>query len=111
MNRIALASAIALASLAGCYKTTYELKPPTMSTPKGEHFHLGVIGIIELSSPINPAAECGGPDASVAVNEQVSILGGLVNMVLGTFVPILHVHNATVGCGGGGAPPAPTAQR
>lgn len=34
------------------------------------------------------------------IQERVSVLGGLVNMVLGNFVPVLSVFNPSVNCGG-----------
>jgi hypothetical protein len=98
MKSIVLASVLA-SSLASCYKTTYELRPPPLiARPASQHFHLGLIGFIELSSPIVLTSECGGPEQASLIFERVGVLGGVVNLVLGTFIPILHVHNATVGC-------------
>jgi hypothetical protein len=109
MNKLILAAALAT-SLVACQKTTYQLRAPSgASSPSAQyndHFHLSIIGIIELSSPIDLNAACGGNADNVF--EQVSVLGGIVNILLGNFIPILHVHNATVNCGAGGAP-APTA--
>ncbi len=96
----------------GCYKTRYELTPPPTTTPPppiraaGQHFHLALFNIFELSAPINLVAECGG-EVPVAVDERVGILGGLVNKLLSDFLPILHVHNATVGCAPGVGPMLP----
>ena len=105
MKRIATTMVLAAALAGGCYKTQYHLTAPAPVAQMGaEKFHLGVIGIIELSSPIDLTGECGGTQA-VMVDERVSVLGGVVNMVLGYFVPILHIHNASVGCGAGGAAP------
>ncbi len=109
MNKIILASLLAT-SLFACQKTHYQLKAPggasTPSAQYNDHFHLSVIGIVELSSPVDLNAACQGNADNVF--EQVSVLGGIVNAILGTYIPILHVHNATVNCGAGGAPmPAP----
>lgn len=107
------ATVLALSFGAGCYKTQYQLTPPAgMARPGPQHMHLGLLGFIELSSPIDLAAECPGGGA-VMIDERVGVLGGIVNIVLGAFIPLLHIHNATVGCGDGGgapeaAPPAPT---
>ena len=109
MTKIILPIVLA-ASLVACQKTTYQLKAPsggaTPSAQYNDHFHLSIIGIIELSSPVDINAACGGNADNIF--EQVSVLGGVVNLILGAFIPILSVHNATVNCGGGGGgPPAP----
>lgn len=109
MNRaIILAAALVLG--AGCYKTTYRMNPSGadgMPSQEYNHrFHFSVIGLVEISSPVDMARACqGGPVASI--DERVSVLGGIVNLVLGTYIPILSVRNATVNCGGGQMGPAP----
>src|SRR5262249_34203249 len=108
MKRILLASAIAAAA-GGCFKTNIHLSagPGVPSASVNDAFHLSLIGIFELSSPVDLKAACGGSDAA-GINEQVSVVGGIVNIILGTFFPILSTMNPTVMCGGGGAP-APAA--
>lgn len=104
----ALAIVVCALALAGCYKTTYQLKPPGgAARPARQYFHLSLINIIEISPPIDLAAECGSPEAAVEIYEGVGVLGAIVNLFLSNFIPILHVHNAAVGCAGGGLPPPP----
>lgn len=96
------------ASLVACQKTNMQLKAPsgaaTPSTLYDGHFHLSVIGLIEVSSPVDLNAACGGNADNIF--ENVSVLGGIVNILTGGF--LIGVHNATVNCSaGGGAPAAP----
>lgn len=107
----ALVLAAALAASGGCYKTTYMMQPSNIGTPSptaGEHWHWSLLNIIELSSPVNLQEAC--PNAAPAsIEESVTFLGGLINAVLGTYVPILSVHNASVYCGPPGMMPPPGA--
>lgn len=99
--------AVALLASGGCFRTKFELQPPIPSTPSAvydNHFHFNLINLIELSSPVNLQQACNGaPPASI--EEEVGILGAIVNMVLGTYIPILSVHNATVNCPAGAPMP------
>lgn len=99
---------IVLALLAGCYRTRFELQPPVgYATPSplyNDHFHLSLVNIIELSPPVDLAAACGGAPPA-AIDEDVGVLGGIVNIFLSYYLPILHIHNATVLCPAQGAPP------
>ena len=106
MKHIILASAIA-AALGGCYKANIHMgaAPGVPSTTVNDAYHLSLIGIFELSSPVDLKAACGGSDAA-GIHEEVSVVGGIVNLILSTYIPILHVTNPTVMCGGGGAAPA-----
>ena len=94
---------------AGCYRTRFELQPPVgYATPSplyDNHFHVSLINIIELSAPVDLATACGGVPPA-AIDEEVGVLGALVNVITSDAFPILHVHNATVLCPAGGAPPA-----
>ena len=91
----------AVLALGACYRTTYLLQPPgQMSAPSpayDEQMHLSLLGIFELSSPINLALACNNAPP-VAIHEDVGVLGAIVNAVLSSYLPILHVHNATVLC-------------
>ena len=93
-----LAAALALGA---CYRTTYLLQPPgQLSAPSpayDEQMHLSLLGVFELSSPVNLALACNNA-APVAIHEDVGVLGAIVNAVLSSYLPILHVHNATVLC-------------
>jgi len=103
----------AVLALGACYRTTYLLQPPgQMSAPSpayDEQMHLSLLGIFELSSPVNLALACMNAPP-VAIHEDVGVLGAIVNAVLSSYLPILHVHNATVLCPIGppvGQPPTP----
>jgi len=103
MKRIILATAIAAAA-GGCFKANIHMSaaPGTPSPTVNSAFHLSVIGFIELSSPVDLKAACGGSDAA-GIHEELSILGGIVNILLN---PIILTMNPTVMCGGGAAPAA-----
>ena len=107
MKRIILACAIAAAA-SGCYKAKIHMNPTTPVTRSASvdnAFHFSVIGIVELSSPVDLKAACGGGD-SAAISERVSVAGGLVNMVFGMFIPIFEVMNPSVECGAAATAPA-----
>lgn len=105
-----LVSLAAVASLAtGCYRTRFELSPPQPEQPSSmynDHFHFSVINIIEVSRPLDLQAACMGTPPT-AIEEQVGILGAIVNAVLSYFIPVISVHNATIYCpyNMGGQPP------
>src|SRR5688500_14449824 len=106
----ALAALATVAALGGCYRTHFELTPPTPSLASAEyngHFHFSVINVIEVSAPVDLARACGGgPVASIY--EDTGVLGGIANALFSYVIPILHVKNATVYCAmGGGAPMGP----
>jgi hypothetical protein len=113
MKSSTLLSLAAVAALGtGCYRTRFELAPPQPEQPSGiynDHFHFSVINIIEVSRPLDLQAACNGAPPT-AIEEQVGILGALVNAVLSYFIPIISVHNATIYCpyGGGVQPMYPT---
>ncbi len=116
MTRLALvvSTVVATALASGCYRTRFELQPPVgYASPSPlytNHFHLSLINIIELSAPVDLAAACGGVPPA-AIDEDIGVLGGIVNIFTSYAFPILHVHNATVLCPAGAAPapmgPAP----
>lgn len=126
MKALGLAAALAATvALGACYRTTYLLQPPgQMSAPSpayDEQMHLSLLGIFELSSPINLQLACNNAPP-VAIHEDVGVLGAIVNLVLSSYLPILHVHNATVLCPVGppvgqpmgqpmGQPPMPMGQQ
>ena len=102
----ALLAIVATGALAGCYRTHFELTPPTPSLPSpiyDNHFHFSVINIIEISAPVDLSRACnGGPVATIY--ENTGVLGGIVNAIFSYALPILHVKNATVLCAYTGAP-------
>ena len=110
----ALAALATMLALGGCYRTHFELTPPTPSVASAEyngHFHFSVINIIEVSAPVDLARACGGGPVAT-IYEDTGILGGIANAIFCYVIPILHVKNATVYCaiGGGGpmmGPPPP----
>jgi hypothetical protein len=107
MTRTMLVCALA-AALTGCYKANIHLTDgPGSPGAIQDQMHFSVIGIFEVSSPIDLRATCpsGGP---AVIREQVTVVGGIINLLLGTYLPILSVMNPSVDCAGGGAPtPAP----
>jgi hypothetical protein len=103
--RAALTSLVAVASLAsaGCYRTRFDLSPPMPETPSTQydnHFHVNVINLIEVSRPVDLQRACMGAPPT-AIEEEVGVLGAIVNGLLSYVVPILSVHNATVMCPAG----------
>lgn len=104
-----LVSLAAIASLAtaGCYRTRFDLSPPQAEVPSTEyndHFHFAVIGVVEISRPVDLQRACGGAPPT-AIEEQIGILGAIVNAALSFAFRVLTVHNATVYCPMGGAMP------
>jgi len=106
MNRVVMIALVVAST--GCYRTRYQLAPPVgYATPSPlytDHFHLSVFNIIELSPPVDLSAACAGVPPA-AIDEQIGVLGGLVNIFTSYVVPILHIHNATVLCPAGSGPP------
>lgn len=104
----ALLSLAAVAALGtGCYRTRFELSPPQPEMPSSQyndHFHFSVINIIEISRPVDLQQACMGQPPT-AIEEQVGILGAIVNAALSVVFPILSIHNATVYCPLGGGMP------
>jgi hypothetical protein len=110
VKRLALSALL----VASCYRTRFELQPPVgYATPSPlytDHFHVALIGIIELSAPVDLGSACGGvPPAAIV--EDVGVLGALVNIVTSYVIPVLHVHNATVLCPINAAPSAAPTSR
>jgi hypothetical protein len=105
MKKILLACAVATA-ISGCYKSTIHLADdPGTPGSVNDAMHFSLIGIFELSSPVDLKAACpGGP---AVIHEKVSVLGGVVNLVLNSFFPVLSVMNPSVDCSSGAAPAAP----
>jgi len=114
MTRARIAGAVALALgaatlLGSCYRTHFELMPPTPSVKSqiyDNHFHFSVINIIEISAPVDLARACGGAPVA-SIYEDTGILGGIVNAIFSYAIPIFHVKNATVLCAYGQGPMGP----
>jgi hypothetical protein len=109
-NRAAIASVVALAlASGGCYKAKVHLQPGAGAPgPVNGSLHIeAILGLLEISAPINLAAACPGGTA-VAIDDQLTLIGGLINAVLGAvgISGIVDVWTAGVECGAGGAPPA-----
>jgi len=99
MKRLVLALAAATA-FTGCYKASIHLKAPqpvTESAAVSNQMHLSLLGVVELSPAVNLDEACAG--GTVVIKEQVGFVGGLVNMILGTYIPVLQVMNPTAMCG------------
>jgi hypothetical protein len=93
----ALAAVVALAS---CYRTRYELTPPTPSIASGvyvNHFHFSLINIIEISKPVDLVSACGGKPVAY-IYEHTGIVAGIANAFLSHVFQVLHMKNATVYC-------------
>src|SRR5689334_23108703 len=104
MKRIILASALAAATLGGCYHANIHLADGAgMPGAVNEQFHLSVIGLFELSAPIDLKAACSGGQA-VVIHDHMNFIGGLITDIVG----FISVMTPTVDCGGGSAPAAPT---
>ncbi len=65
---------------------------------------LNLIDLIEISSPVDINAACGGN--AIAIEDSDTIVSGIINIILGEFIPIFSVWDAGVDCAGG-APAAP----
>jgi hypothetical protein len=105
VKKTLVTGALCVVLAAGCYKTQINLGagPGTRSGVVDNNMHLNLLNIVELSSPVDLVAACPGSQA-VAIDERLSVLGGIVNIVLGRFIPILSVMNPSVDCAGGGMP-------
>jgi hypothetical protein len=107
-KQLLLVAALATATLGGCYKATIHVADaPSSPSPQGFGYHFSVIGIIELSAPVDLRARC--PQGPAVIRERETFLGGLVNILLGTYIPVLQVMNDSVDCATGGAPPGEAA--
>jgi hypothetical protein len=97
MNKLLLMTCLLAAS---CYKAEIQLKGPDQagmpSALVNNAYHWSLIGVFEVSDPVNIQAACNGDPASI--HEEVSVPGGVINLLLNTFVPILGVFNPTVSC-------------
>ena len=96
--------------LAGCFQTDILLRPPAgpvSPSLTGGSWHINIIDLFEVTAPTDIAAACGG--GAVAIRDELSLPGAIVNIFLGTFVPIVSVWNSDVFCGAGGGygPPSP----
>jgi hypothetical protein len=92
--------ALALVLATGCYSSTIHLadSPARARSPAvDEAFHVSLIGVIELSSAIDLAAACPATGPA-SIDEHLSVLGGIVNLVLGNTIPIFSVMNPSVSC-------------
>ena len=113
MKNIAVTSLLvaALAS-GGCFKAKIHLQQgPGVPGPVNGALHIeAILGLIEVSAPINLATACPGGQA-VAIDDQLTFIGGLIDDVLqGIGISALvNVWTATVECGAGGAAPPPPA--
>ncbi len=99
MKKLVLAATAAI-SLASCYKATIHLKPAQGAAPSPtveDEMHFSLINIIEISDPVDMKAACAVSEP-VQIKERLTFLGGIVNAVLGTYVPVLSVMNPTVMC-------------
>ncbi len=92
----ALAASLALSS---CYKATIRLqepRPAVTSAVTDNEMHMSLLGIVELSEPVDLAGSCA--TEAVAIEESLSVTGGIINAILGTYIPVLQVMNPTVTC-------------
>ncbi len=92
----ALISALAVSS---CYKASIQLQAPTptvTSAVTDEAMHMSLLGIVELSEAVDLEKACAS--GAVSIEEELSFTGGIINALLGTYVPILQVMNPTVEC-------------
>jgi hypothetical protein len=101
VNRIvALAGVATLVAFGGCYRTRYELTPPTPSTASGvyvNHFHFSLINIFEISKPVDLVRACGGKPVAY-IYEHTGVVAGIANAFLSHVFQVLHMKNATVYC-------------
>ena len=96
--------------LAGCFQADILLRPPagpvSPSLTAAGNWHVNVIDLFEVTAPTDVAAACGG--GAVAIRDELSLPGAIVNIFLGTVIPIVSTWNSTVFCGaGGGYAPQP----
>lgn len=89
-------------ALSGCYKAKIHLRTPqpvTTSASVNDALHVSLFGLFEVSAAVNLEEACAG--GTVRIDERLSILGILVNAVLGTVVPAVQIMNPTAKCGQG----------
>jgi hypothetical protein len=96
----AVIALVAVAALAGCYRTRFDLAPPAPEMPSlvyDYQFHLSVIGLIEASAPVDLQRACAGAPPS-AVEEEQGVISAIISAAVGYLVSL---HNTTVLCPAG----------
>ncbi len=86
-------------ALTSCYKASIQLqepRPTVTSNVTDNAMHYSLIGVVELSEPVDLEKSCA--TSAVSIEESLSFVGGIVNAALGTYVPVLQVMNPTVTC-------------
>lgn len=98
MKTIALALCVSLTG--ACYRANIRMAntAATRSSVADDKMHFSVIGVLELSAPVDMNASCAG--AGVAgIHEEQTFLGGFVGMFFDNIIPIFSLMNASVECG------------
>ncbi len=98
MRRFSLVVLIGL-SLSSCYRASIQLQEPretVTSSDIDDSMHFSLLGVVELSDAVDLETSCAS--GAVAIKEKISFTGGIINALLGTYVPVLQVMNPTVEC-------------
>jgi hypothetical protein len=98
-KRLVLAAFIAAIGATSCYSATIRLSPEAgaRSPVLDDKMSIHLLNVIPLNGEHNLAAVCPNSTA-VAIHDHVTVLGGLINMLLGTYVPVLSVWNSSADC-------------
>ena len=107
-KRLVLAAFVAAIGATSCYSATIRLSPEAgaRSTALDGKMSLHLLNIIPLNGEHNLAAAC--PNSTpVAIHDHLTAFGGVINILLGTYVPVLSVWNSSADCSVSAPQPAP----
>ena len=80
--------------LAGCYTMHFVKDHQPVRYTSTQWHHIGILGLVEFSDPVNLRSVCNGEDRWQAVRVQTGFLQGLVRWIP---IPIDTNSNALVG--------------
>ncbi len=95
MNRKLVVAIMSAALASGCYRTTVHMgvvRPSVTSLTAGTGNHVSLIGIFEISDPIDLRAAC--PGGIVEIRERQTFFGRLITAL----VPFVSIMNPSIGC-------------
>lgn len=99
-SSFALAALFAVATDTGCFTATIHLDDgaSARSPVVDGAYHINLFDLVEVSSPIDMHAACGGRQP-VSIDEGLGFVGGLVNFVMNNIAPVISIMNTSVNCG------------
>ena len=90
----ALALALGLAALSGCFHIKYTRNQPPAPVPNFDQWHHNMVfALVEVSDPVNVSQAC--PNGFAMVEYQMTFVNGLISFLTG---PIWEPSTVTVTC-------------